>query len=140
MSKINNTLIWFISILSLSLSFTSGVYIQHSMVIIENTKPKPNSEIIKIKQSNYASILSSFEEISSALEENKPTEPIINKIRKSYYEIELFLPKEYRQYMQKSVEKTIVFLTSTPQQKESYLKEKRQLRQNLQNMLELKNI
>ncbi len=110
------------------------------MVIIENTKPKPNSEIIKIKQSNYASILSSFEEISSALEENKPTEPIINKIRKSYYEIELFLPKEYRQYMQKSVEKTIVFLTSTPQQKESYLKEKRQLRQNLQNMLELKNI
>jgi len=140
LSKINNTLIWFISILSLSLSFTSGVYIQHSMVIIENTKPKPNSEIIKIKQSNYASILSSFEEISSALEENKPTEPIINKIRKSYYEIELFLPKEYRQYMQKSVEKTIVFLTSTPQQKESYLKEKRQLRQNLQNMLELKNI
>ena len=140
MSKKNNTVIWFVSIFSLLLSFTGGVYIQHSKSIIKNTKPNPDSEIIKIKQSGYASILSSFDEISSAIEKNKSTESHINKIRKSYYEIELFLPKEYRHHMQKSIEKTIVFLTSTPQQKENYLSEKRQLRQNLQNMLELKNI
>ena len=138
MPKKNTIVIWFVSIFSLLISFAGGVYIQHSKSIIKNTNQ--NLELIKIKQSSYASILSSFDEISSAIEKNKPTDSHINKIRKSYYEIELFLPKEYRQYMHKSIEKTIMYLTSVPQQKDNYLTEKRQLKLNLQNMLKLKNI
>jgi len=107
---------------------------------IKKTKSKTDTEIIKIKQNGYASILSSFDEISLAIDKNKSTEAYINKALKSYYEIELFLPQEYRHHMQESVKKIILFLTSTPQQKEKYISEKRQLRLNLQNMLELKNI
>ena len=140
LSKKYIIVIWLVSLLSLLLAFTGGVYIQHSKAILKSTNPEPNSEIIKIKQSNYAIILSSFDELSSAIDKNKPTESHINKIRKSYYEIELFLPKEYRHHMNKSVEKSIEYLISVPQQKENYLKEKNQLRLNLQNMLELKNI
>jgi len=107
---------------------------------INNTKTSTDSEIIKIKQKGYASILSSFDDISLAIDKNKPTETYINKALKSYYEIELFLPKEYRHYMQESIKKMILLLTSTPQKKEEYISEKKQLRLNLQNMLELKNI
>ena len=140
MYKKNTIAVWVLSLFSLLISFGSGVYVQYSKPIIEYTKIKPDTEIVKIKQKGYASILSSFDETSTAIENNNPTEIHINKIRKAYYEIELFLPKEYRHHMQKSIENTIGFLISTPQQKESYLSEKRQLRLNLQNMLELKSI
>ncbi len=140
MSNKNTIGILIVSIFSLLISFAGGVYVQHSISIIKSAEPKPNIEIIKIKQNSYASILSSFDELSFAVENNKPAESYINRIRKSYYEIELFLPEEYRHYMLNSMEKAIVYLTAEPQQKESYLIEMRQLRHDLQNMLKLENI
>jgi len=107
---------------------------------IKTVKSDADTEIIKIKQKGYASILSSFDDISLAVDKNKSPETHINKALKSYYEIELFLPKEYRHHMHNSVKKIIHLLTSTPLDKEKYISEKNQLRLNLQNMLELKNI
>ncbi len=140
LSKIRTIGLLSASAFLLLISFFGGVYVQHSMPVIENTQLDPDPSIILIKQKGYASILSSFDEALYAVENEKPTDLHINKIRKAYYEIELFLPSEYRSYMQKSIDKAINYLTSVPQQKENYISEKRQLRRNLQNMLELNNI
>ena len=70
------------SVFLLLISFFGGIYLQHSISILENSKSNPDPSIILIKQKGYASILSSFDHAAYAIENKNPPIYILIKYQK----------------------------------------------------------